>query len=1539
MAKLLKIVGRLIGISLEWVLIVLIAFFFAIRTSQFQTYLGDLATNYLSKELKAELRIGKIDIQFLDKLLLKDVFVRDQNGDTLASLNRIEVIVESLDLQANKVTLSNIQLLEGRVGISRDSIKGDYNYWFITDYFDSGSKTKKKKDPLGLVVKSLDISKVNISYDDNRKGYSDYGMDYDHLFFHNVELHAKQFKVGDGSFSFYLAHLSTKERCGFDLKRLRSNCYINQDKGIFLSNVIIHTPKTVVYSSRFNMKMSSLNNVHTFEDSVIFNSIIDSSIVNLHDVSMFATALEGMDQTIVLSGELHNRVKDLSIRNIDLRFGKQSIVRGDFLLPDFRSIKGSKFKESVSYAYVDFTDLTRLKLPKDAAQRYITLDPMIQRLGYVELKRSTFSGTTDQFFVQSKKIASQLGSVRVENGLVFNSLAAGGYAFERTLNSDFDVYVDSFQVGKFVDNSLLGKATGAVFLSGVVGQKDIIRIEKLSGDIKSFGFSNYTYSNIKVENGSYIDNKFEAKIDINDPHLQLSYDGLIDLNDEDHYKFTVAIPKADIGKLKFVKDPNASLETALSIDMHGSTLNTYSGTANLITFEYKEGGKSLTIPSLDFTVKRNGGVDFYTINSNVADIEMAGVVNFNTLPTSINNSLAQILPTYFQTKAYPKKIKATDHFDLKVDVKEANEFLDIFVPGLYIANGTTLVGNFDARTRIQTIQINSSEIAMIEIDPEDSTDVSKSFFSDLTLTQSNQNGIVNASFFSKHAQWNDSLFVSNFDLKINGDSSELKTQLVWNEGIKNPAEFNFLTRFRPNNGVELTVKPSFFSVKEQLWEIMNTSELVFMDKKILIDHLFLERDMQFLAIDGVLSNDPEDDVEVNAIDVHIEEFASIFFPDVDIKGRLNGSLEISTPFTSVAIDGDLSANQVFINNQEIGDISVGGNWDNEQERFFLQGKLLYLQERTFDFGGHFYPLRADNNLDFILNFSEMDIQFVNAFMDPDVLSDISGTIKGNLTVKGKTESPIIDGKLNLFNANVKVGILGVNYKVTKGPLRFDGDNNGIYAELPVKDEEGNDAYIFGQVFHENFENWNMDLDFVFDERLRKRGAPQNRLLVLNTKYKEGEVYYGKAYATGTANINMHDNITEINVTARTEKGTKIDLPMYGSGEISEYDFISFEKDSITNIDDKVNLTGVLLNLNIQPTTDAEVRLIFNALTEDVMVANGNGDLNITADRFGNVFMMGQYTISSGKYNFVMNPIREEFYLKNGGTITWTGNPAEANLNITAYSPVNASLEPLTGGVVGGATTDNNHVVNCLLEVTNTLSKPLINLDIEAPNATESGKSALNRVKASKEELEKQFFSLLLMQKFIPLNNSGIGAGGALGDLVSEQLNAILDKMSSDVKFNVGYSQMSESTQGEMTVGLKSALGEKQNIILKGTFGVASATDASTQNASSSLIGDMSIEYLINDEGTFRATIANESNKKGVLTESDRGDFSQAVGVYYQEEFNKASDSKIISFIIDPFNRKKRRPTRKEKKVPLPDPVPVTVPAPPKEETPSENPNL
>ena len=69
-------------------------------------------------------------------------------------------------------------------------------------------------------------------------------------------------------------------------------------------------------------KLIGLNSIRTFEDSVTFDGIIDSSSVNLQDISYFAPALKGMYQNVQLSAGLHQKVKNLKISDIDLRTGK-----------------------------------------------------------------------------------------------------------------------------------------------------------------------------------------------------------------------------------------------------------------------------------------------------------------------------------------------------------------------------------------------------------------------------------------------------------------------------------------------------------------------------------------------------------------------------------------------------------------------------------------------------------------------------------------------------------------------------------------------------------------------------------------------------------------------------------------------------------------------------------------------------------------------------------------------------------------------------------------------------------------------------------------------------------------------------------------------------------------------------------------------------------------------------------------------------------------------------------------------------------------
>ena len=89
MAKILKISGRIFGLLVEWLLILLTVFAFAIRTSPVQTYLARLATEFLSKELHTTIRIDAVSIVFIDQIALDGIFILDQKQDTLADIKRI----------------------------------------------------------------------------------------------------------------------------------------------------------------------------------------------------------------------------------------------------------------------------------------------------------------------------------------------------------------------------------------------------------------------------------------------------------------------------------------------------------------------------------------------------------------------------------------------------------------------------------------------------------------------------------------------------------------------------------------------------------------------------------------------------------------------------------------------------------------------------------------------------------------------------------------------------------------------------------------------------------------------------------------------------------------------------------------------------------------------------------------------------------------------------------------------------------------------------------------------------------------------------------------------------------------------------------------------------------------------------------------------------------------------------------------------------------------------------------------------------------
>ncbi len=1491
MTKLLKIIGRTIGIMLEWVLVLLILFVFAIRSSSFQTYLGSVATSYLSKEMNADIRIGKIDFVFINRLTLKDVFIADPNGDTLAKVGKIEVKLEELDLAGNKVIIKEAVVHNGFIHIFREAKKGDYNYFFLIDYFGSSKKSTSKSEPMALTVKAVGLANIHFKYDDYRKGNSEYGIDFDHLDFKNVQMMASELKTTkNGGLKFSMDHFTAFETSGFYLKQLSTFAEINPDRGVLLSKITIQTPKTTIYASKFNLRAKSFEAFQHFNDQVRFDAVIDSSVVNMKDVSFFATALEGMDQDVRLSAELHQPLSQLQIQNVDLRFGRRTVVRGDFSLPDFSQLSSSHFSQQLDYALVDLSDVKALHLPKSAGNKPLSFDPKIERLGYAELTKLNVKGSASNFFFSSKKISTALGTIHLDHGLHFNQLSEGGYSFKHTNNSAYDVKVDSFQLGKFLGDNMLGNVKGDFFLSGVVGQKDVIRFNELSGKIQQLGFNHYNYTSIVVSNGSFINNKFISKIDVNDPHLKMNFNGTLDLNKKQKFDIDLSCDRADLGILGFSTDKESKLIAKLETHLTMTNIDDLAGTVNAHAINFQQNQKNYSLQNLDLSITR-GVEDQLKLYSDLIDIEGNGKVTSGNFVALLNNSFSKLLPAYIPEMPVSKKAKP-EYLTVHSTLNETKDILAIFYPELAISYGTTIDFTYNSATDIQTLGLKSSQITLFGTEDRDTSN--QRYFSNLVLNDTLYSGNLKLNLFAEKGSIDDSLFVNDFTVTANGHQGVFSSVTEWNKKtVDESARFVFLADLKDTAKTKLTVKPSEFHLKGKLWEIQNTARVTLESSKIDINHLTIERDEQFLSLNGLISPDDRDVLKCNINNVNLAEFSSFISSDLTVSGLLNGQIELQKLYTTPQGQGKISINKLFIDETKIGDLTIGGNWNPKINAFIFEpgSELAYEEDKSLGIEGRLFPLKDHDNYNIRLNFNNTDLKFLNGFMDPTVVSDIAGSLKGKLFVSGDFIAPRINGNLTLLQGGAKIGILGTTYNFKEGKIEFSDSKGMITANIPTFDQENNRALIKAVVKHSDFTGFNVKTDVLFNQEKVENFT--GKFMVLNTPYKEGEIYYGKAYAHGNASIGIVNDIVKIDVEATTNEGTDITLPMYGASDISDFPFITFGEAKAA--DPRLNLSGVEMKLVVHATPDAKMKLDFNPKTGDAISVAGHtavDGLSIEIHQNNSIEMNGEYVFDAGQYHFVLPPYEKDFKLKKGGNIKWTGSPYDAKMDITAFVPVGVDYSDLTGDNSGSLGFGE---VNLGLKIEDKLSKPKVILTIEPNNPTSEEQTVLRRAIQTTEETQKQWFSVFAFKKFAPLNGENHGGAGAVTDLLLDKIN---DQLKGKLGGNVDMGLQNNSGSTNTQTSLNTNIQVNDKITIKTAVGVQ--TSQAGESSTSSVVGDVSVEYKINDDGSFRLVIFNEAGNKSDVTSSTGSELVQGVTLSYNSEFNNPGD-------------RKRRKTNKKKK--------------------------
>lgn len=1513
MTNLVKILGRIIGYTFEWIWILILVFLFSIRTATIQTYITQILADYLSNELNTEINVKAVSIVYLDEIAFDGVLVKDKQNDTLAYINTMYLSIDKF-IPKHLLSINEINIQGGVFHLKN---KNDhFNFQFIVDYFSTNKKSKKSN--LKTEIDKISLTYIDFNYNNYNYQKTNFGIDYNHLSIKNLQLDLERITIENNINKAFIKSCSFNEKLsGLKLNNLTCQATVSK-KGIYTRRLNIQTTNTNIYAPYVELHTKSYDDLNHFNNSVEIKGNLFESKINLVDISLFFPQLEGMNNIVQVKGKVSRKVDNLKIEDLDLKFGKESRILGDIYLPDFTKFSTSFLNERLDYAYLNFDDIENISFPKSVEQYEIKFPSIIKRLGHFEGKNIKLNGYSTQFVLSAKKIDSELGSIEMNNGVLFSKNSENMYTFQQSSAGEYDVKINNFDLGTLIQNKSIGKIDGSFFLSGNATSINNINFTTIDGNLNQFDFEDYSYKNITLTEGSLIDNVFQSKIDINDDNLALKYDGFIDFNDGNRLVMTIDLSKAILDNLNIGLNKESNLSTKFKLDLKGNNFNSINGTIKLEGLIYHENKKEFRLPELLIYISRSELVDKLEVSSNLGVLKINGKIDFNTIVDELQNHISNLLPTILATKPIKRVTSSKNEFNYNISLNEINKLLEVIYPDLKIAPRTEIKGHYSTSQNESNFSMTSNKISYKTIEA-----------SNVSLNNKISNNEIISNYNISSLKLNDSIQISDLKLNIEGDNQQLQSNLTWINSNQNDSHLSWSTEILGLNEFKFDINESFVGLHTKKWDINKNSFIHVNNSTVTVDRLKLKYENQFIQLHGIISESDADQLNFNINEFNLEDFGYLLFKDKNLKGVVNGWGHISNPYTNLAYEGDINVNDLFIDNREVGDLFMKSNWKRGSESLALRGDLLYKSNKTFKFNGNYFLNRNENNLDFNLIFENTDIRFTNAFFDPTIISNIEGNILGKLKVSGNIDQPNIEGKVKLIDGKAKMALLNVNYGLEGEIL---SDKYGFYINnMSIKDEEGNTGSIVGSAYHEKFANWNYDLVFNLEDDVQKNKnaptiiKPLSKFLVMNTSYTKENIYYGKGYGTGMVNIFGDDNITDINVDLKTRAGSKIFFPFYTVSELNEeQNFIQFKTkdDEKIQVKPKIDFTGINMKLNFNITPEADIKLILEETTNDEITATGSGDITVALDKYNHLTLDGTFKVKKGDYNFVMRPVNEKFVIQENGTVTWTGDPYNAIIDLKCYYQVNASLNEISQNL----STNNmgNQEILCYLNLSQSLLKPTIAFDIVAPNTNEAGQTLLNLIKNDNDMLNRQFFSLLLFKKFQsidPQNSSSSGTSSAALDLAQSQINSMLSQVSKDYKLNVALDKNALTGGNSMAVGItKGFYGDR--LIFKGSVGIGTTgtqTSTSTTTNQNPLIGDMNLEYSLNESGTFKINIFNESNQNTILN-NQLGLFTQGAGLQYQEDFTSLEEFKALQYFLDVFRNKahKKMPVRKSKKqIPIP----------------------
>lgn len=479
-----------------WTLIVLYLLLIVLmHLPSVQTFLGKEVAEALADKFGTKVEVGKVNLGFFNRIIIDDVMMYDQQGDSLIYASRLSAKIDYMAATQGKISVSSAQIFGLRANLYRQTAKSPANFQFVLDSLASKDTTQHK--PLDLHIGSLIIRRGAIAYNQRDVAPRSGVFSPQHIRVSELSSHILLNHVTDNSIDLLLKKLSFKDESGFKLQSLHFKLQADRQKAT-LKEFRLLMPRS-------ELVLDDLKATYRFEgkrfipESLRFKGGIQQSKITFADVASLVPALRHFDDAVFVSSRFSGTAKSISVPSLNLRTGSGSFnlqARGSYSHASSHPAWNADIANlNLSPAGVEFLAEnlgSKVKIPKE-----------IQRLGTIHL-----TGKAKGY----EKVLSAKGNIETD---------AGNISLQAVKNDDrIKASVDTrgVNLGRILDNRKLGTVVAKIDAHGTM--KHIFA----KGNIARFDYGNYDFHNIDID-GDYDMKTLRGTASIADPNVNLSVKG------------------------------------------------------------------------------------------------------------------------------------------------------------------------------------------------------------------------------------------------------------------------------------------------------------------------------------------------------------------------------------------------------------------------------------------------------------------------------------------------------------------------------------------------------------------------------------------------------------------------------------------------------------------------------------------------------------------------------------------------------------------------------------------------------------------------------------------------------------------------------------------------------------------------------------------------------------------------------------------------------------------------------------------------------